>query len=584
MPLIYTISAIILFTVNLLLKKSEEKLEITKSIIITSVLALAYNTFVCYILNLINIPITLLSLSIINFIISITLIINIIKKKEIQKYTVSKTNILTSIILIIVIIIVTNINFGNLSKIRYISMDAREHYKAAMEFYYNDCLSNKATTNNTTTECFMLGTYTNIGILFKVLNPYIGMVNLYKVYIIFEAFTVLLTGLMFFMLLEKNANRISSKIILIIFSIIYTLGYPLNAWISGFQYLILGILYIEAIIQVSIESKKIEFDYKLMQMFLINFGLIMSYSLFCPFVYLAEFAYYIYQYIKDKNKIRLFLLTLATLILPGIIGITYLILPSFGKVGSYIALDGWLYKNLWSNFIFFIPFAIYAIYISIKNRKLTFENIMFITLIIYMLILFIGTKTGKCSEYYFYKNYFIMWLMLIYLSNKGMIEFIQKGNRMYIPAIFTAIYLIIFTMSIHNNNTYITQESNDSFDNTMEIFTFNKTMICAQNAQFIDEEEIDLLYRLETILQNKWQEEKNILLVTDPTQERWIQSLTGFVNILYDDKEYAIKNLEEENYKYIVTFENRVTYKNMEQYINKENMKIIYENEIRKNI
>ena len=43
-------------------------------------------------------------------------------------------------------------------------------------------------------------------------------------------------------------------------------------------------------------------------------------------------------------------------------------------------------------------------------------------------------------------------------------------------------------------------------------------------------------------------------------KKRWIQSLTGYINILYDDKEYAIKNLEQENYKYIVTFESKITY------------------------
>lgn len=584
MPIIYIVSIIILFTLTILLKKSEGKLEIIKAVTINLVLLLAYNTFVCYILNLINIPITLISLSIINFIISIMLIVNIIRSKKIQKYTISRTNIVVVILLILLTTIIVNVNFGNLTKIRYISMDSREHYKAAREFCEITNLFKKQESNITTGSGFMPGAYTNVGIIFKILNPYIGTVELYKSYIIFEAFVYVLIGLIFYMLLEKYCNSINAKIIAIIFMVIYVLGYPLNAWISGFHYLMLGILYTQTAIYILKEREKLNFDSTLIIMLLINFGLILSYSLFCPFVYLAQFVYYMYKYIKDKNKIKLFLLTLVTLILPGIIGVTYLIVPAMGKIGGYIALEGWLYKNIWSNFLLFIPFTIYYIYINIKNKKVTFYNIMFVLLLVFMIVLFIGTKIGKCSEYYFFKNYYIFWILIVYSSTKGMIEFLRKRNFEFLVNLYTIIYLVIFIVAIYNNETYISWKNNDSLNSTMEIFTFNKTMIYARNAEFVKYEELQLLKEMENIIQDNWSKENNILLVTDPNEERWIQSLTGYINILFDDKEYALRNLKEENYKYIVTFENKRTYKDIEKYINKENMKIIYECETRKNI
>lgn len=584
MPIIYGVSIIILFTLTILLKKTEEKLEIIKAVTINFVLLFAYNTFVCYILNLINIPITLIILSVINFAISIPLIISIIKTKKIQEYTVSKTNIAVMILFIIITTIIININFGNLTKIRYVSMDSREHYKAGREFSEITNLFKKTGPNITTHSGFMPGAYTNVGIIFKILNPYIGTVELYKAYIIFEAFVYLLIGIVFYMLLEKYCKNINTKIIAIIFGIIYVLGYPLNAWISGFHYLMLGILYVETILYIVKEREDINLDSTLITTFLLNFGLILSYSLFCPFVYFAQFIYYIYKYKKHKNKIKLFLQTLVTLILPGIIGVTYLIVPSIGKVGGYIALEGWLYKNLWSNFIFFMPFTIYYIYTNIKNRKLEFDNIMFALLFIFILVLFIGTKTGKCSEYYFYKNYFIFWILIIYSSTKGMIELLKENKTKFIVNIYTIIYLVIFAVAMYHNKTYVTSKRNDSLNTTMEIFTFNKTMIVAKEAEFMKQKELELLKEMENIIEDNWQRENDILLITNPNEERWIQSLTGYINVLYDDKEYAIKNLEQENYKYIVTFESKITYENMEQYIKKENMKIIYQNQERKNI
>lgn len=582
MQIIYAISMIILFTLIILLKRTKEKLEITKTITITLTVTLAYNTLCAYILNLINIPITLINLSVINAIFSICILIKIIKAKEIQKYTINKTNILVLLVFIVITTLIVHINFGDLTKIRYVSMDAREHYKAAREFSENTALSNKQVENNTVSSTFMPMGYVNAGILFKILEPYIGTVGLYKVYILFESFIYLLTGIMFYMLIEKYVNKMNSKIIAIIFSIIYVLGYPLNAWISGFHYLIIGILFIEAIMYIVSRAGKIELSYELIIIFLLNFGLILSYSLFCPFVYLAEFIYFIYNYKKDKEKIKLFLLVFIGLILPGIIGITYLIVPSLGKVGGYISLEGWLYKNLWSNFVLFIPFSVYAIYKSIKNKEFTFDNILLTLLVIYMLVLFIGTKLGKCSQYYFYKNYFILWLILIYFNIKGMLELLKEKNGKYIVNVYTIMYLIIFGVSIYYQNTYVRQEANDSLNTTMEMFTFNNTMIHAENAAFITNEELQLLTQTEKTIKGKWREEEKILFVTDPTQERWLQSLTGYKNILFDDKDYAIKNLKEENYKYIVTFENRNTYQNVKEYINEKNMKIVYENSIGK--
>ena len=580
MQIIYVISMIILLTLVILLKKSKEKLEITKTITITLTLTLAYNTLCAYILNLINIPITLINLSIINAIFSICILIKIIKVKEIQKYTISKTNILIVILFIIITTVIIHINFEDLTRIRYVSMDAREHYKAAREFSENTSLSNKAKENNTVGEAFMPMGYVNAGILFKIFEPYIGKVMLYRIFILFEAFVYLLTGIMFYILIGKYVNKMNSKIIAIIFSIIYVLGYPLNAWISGFHYLIIGILFIEAIIYIVLKEDRIKISNELVIMFLLNFGLILSYALFCPFVYLAEFIYYIYRYKKNRNKIELILFLSMTLIVPGIIGVVYLIVPAFGAVGDAIALEGWLYKNLWSNFILFVPFSVYAIYKSIKNKEFTFDNTIFILLVIYMLVLFVGTKSGKCSEYYFYKNYYIMWLMLVYLNVKGMCAF--KADNKFVINIYSIAYVLFLTLTVCFQKTYISQKPNDNLNTVMEIFTFNNTMMNAKNSEFVTNEELQLFTETEKIIEEKWREEDKILFVTGPTQERWIQSLTGYKNILFDNKDYAIKNLKEENYKYIVTFENRNTYQNVKKYINEENMKIVYENAIGK--
>lgn len=71
-------------------KKDGQKISIITTVAITAILALCYNIFVCYILDKIKIPITLLSLTIINLAISAGFIIKIAKDKQIQQYTIGK--------------------------------------------------------------------------------------------------------------------------------------------------------------------------------------------------------------------------------------------------------------------------------------------------------------------------------------------------------------------------------------------------------------------------------------------------------------------------------------------------------------
>lgn len=579
MSIIYMISSLLIFALLLLIKKSENKLEIVKTIIITIITKIAYNAFICYILNLINVPITLFSLSIINFIIATILVLFIIKNKEIQKYEISKSTLVVSMLFIIITTIILCLNFDNLTKIHYVSMDAREHYKAAREFSENTQLSNKAIENNTVAKTFMPVEYTNIGIAFKILKPYVGTVQLYKAYILFEALVYLLTSLCFYFVIEGHITnkRKNTSIIIALFSIVYMLGYPLNGWICGFHYLVLGILFIEAITYMLTCSNKIKYAYKIILLFLINFGLILSYALFCPFVYLAEFICFIYKGVKEKNKTQTILNIIAALIIPGIIGLSYLILPVAQDVSHYIAKDGWLYKNLWSNFILFIPFSVYEIYKSIKKKEFNFEIILFFILIIYMLVLFIGTNLNKVSEYYFYKTYYILWFLLICLNIKGMLDYEKISKDNAVTNIYTSFYIIIFIIMTIINNTYVIDKSYDNFGQIMQIFSFNKTMILEHGEIKLDSGELKLLNVLEKSENINWKKQDEILIVTDATKGGWVNSVTGHIDDWSENKEYVIENLP--NYKYFVLMKEEKGYEILEKYVDNKNINILCEND-----
>lgn len=147
MEILYCLIALVLFLSSILVKKTDKKISIITTVAITAILALCYNIFVCYILDKIKIPITLLSLTIINLAISAGFIIKIAKDKQIQQYTIGKRDIIFTIILLAVILLIAYKEFG---------------------------------------------------------FPLIGEFYLYKVLILFDLTTLFLMGLLFYSLVRKN--------------------------------------------------------------------------------------------------------------------------------------------------------------------------------------------------------------------------------------------------------------------------------------------------------------------------------------------------------------------------------------------
>lgn len=90
MGIVYFISVLAIVSAFILIKKTEKQISILSFICITITALLCYNAFVCYVLTFIKVPITLVSLSVINFALAIAMTWAMVKKKEIQKYKFDK--------------------------------------------------------------------------------------------------------------------------------------------------------------------------------------------------------------------------------------------------------------------------------------------------------------------------------------------------------------------------------------------------------------------------------------------------------------------------------------------------------------
>lgn len=356
--------------------------------------------------------------------------------------------------------------------------------------------------------------------------------------------------------------------------------------ICGFFYLGLGVAIINAIILIIDETKDVlNTKTIVMILFLLNLGLFFTYYLFIPFVYLAEFIYFI-MVNKQKNKKiltkRLIVFIAITLMLPCILGFEFNVLQGMihQKTSGTMAPtdimkdEGYIYRNSYSNFILFLPFVVLYFFNHIKKRQIDFNMIFFTTLILYIGFIFVLYKANLISAYYMFKNYYVLWLIMIYITCASIIEVSSTKRGEDGTAIYTLIYILIFAMCYLFQNVKITKEtfnSKETIFDVMDIYGMNKTMI-TQLDKDLNEEQLELIkYCYDNLDVNI---ENTILLV----QERQIFWINSIIDQFSNEKD--IRYLNRSNVKKMKNqekdFEYAIELGKQNQLI--ENATIIYKN------
>ena len=382
MGILYIITVIILGIAFMIFKKSDEKLNFIKWLIIFSISFLGYNIFLGMVLGLLNITSHIWLLSIINIAFAILLGYKAIKNKKAQKYFVTKLSIIGTIIIFIIFGVMFFKDLYILKgDITHFAVDSAVHYRAAK--HYSDNLKIFINVEDKTFFNFNVmqtGAYINDGIFMNVINNITGIEHCY-IYQAFETIILFLSGLAFY---SCFIDRIKTKRgllgSLILFGL-YIYGYPYDSWIHGFSYLSVGIAMVAMLVPVvEMLYSKENINKKLVVtlIVLLATGLIFSYCLFVPAIFSAIC---IYCFLKDftvegKKYLKFFkkttLLITGLLLLVTAAGIGYLFIPTFYIEGQTnlidaLKIDGQIYNEKYLNFFAYIPFAVMYAFEFIKK-------------------------------------------------------------------------------------------------------------------------------------------------------------------------------------------------------------------------
>lgn len=480
-----TFSALLFFLFNY--KKTENSINGVSYFIFSFLLVWCYEAVAAGLLNLIHIPINLISVSICDIVAAAVLaIIHIKSGKEKQEYYWDYKDFIAIAVVLIVALVIAYSRYGGWFEVfRFKSGDGANHLVMAESVVRAEKID------------AMYFQKFRDAIALNFFAPFLGIVNYYKIFLASQTFLFALGGITFWALIEEELKTWSHKVIGLVLTIIYMLGYPLNNMLYGFTYWGTSILLITFLLYIFREYKKnnISFGKLMLIAFWVNTSLCVCYVYFAPVVFGAQFIYIWYEkkiFVKEKLWYTAF-----PLFISGVFCIIYVCFGLFTPVASSkkevndnqkagyenvieaedvevdnqesknlaesesgesektentrgvtfrLSMYGLSYYDLYSNFVLLVPFVFVYLWDVFRKRKFD-EYILAILLTVgYIGVQFILYLMGYISLYYYNKNYNLLWLLCFAIMIRVISNTEKSQNQFLIAYGLTCAMLLAGTL------------------------------------------------------------------------------------------------------------------------------------------
>lgn len=442
----YVICFVVLFSVTTLIKKTSKKINILLWAVVNLMAICCFQTFVAAIFSLIGIPINIVTLACVNMIAGLFIGFKVYKLKERQAFFLEKWNVVgivvLGLILIAFILKTCTLEFAP----HYLAVDAAAHLRMALGIVNYESVYG------------MFFSALHHAIFIELLGPLVSSVVYYKLYVMSDMLHMLFGWVLFYFLIQRYAKDRYLKVAAIIISIIYALGYPANSTLFGFTYLGMGVAVISFLMIVVdwFVDDDFEKGVAILLLSLGCLGIFESYVLFMPITFFAILFVMFFEQFKKKKlfSVETIKYGLSIFLIPTILGLLYTYMGTFNEetnttVSSAIANEGGIYKDLFSNFAILIPFVLFAFVNLVREKKNKLVLWILPLLLGFMFVLLYLGVNGKVSSYYYYKNYYLLWLFAFELFFIG-VSYFNKELRLFLSfalATWSAV-LVAFVINI----------------------------------------------------------------------------------------------------------------------------------------
>lgn len=570
------VTYIILAVILIAKKTTQERKNLLEKIGDISIFLLVYNGIIGLVLSFIGLKLSSFNIALINSIVILILGIWIIKvdKKKIEELSIDIKDLIAIFIVSLGLVIVCKKLYGFDFNISFETTDPATHMHFINQLIKNEemILTFNSSLVYPGTSSYPFLHYLNNYIFYKVT----GIQEVYVSYIIFNLVLLGMFAGKGYFVIKKILKQNNKLLISLGLVILLVSGYGLNTVIFGFssQLIIYPILLL--IIDI-LQTKKYQ-EMKLWEKTLLGIillGIFFGYYYYVPEIFFTIGLYVLIDNIKNKDRGIAIAIQktikdgLAIFFIPIIGGFIYLF--GFTAEGvttganvSHLAVEGYIWRDLFNTLLIFIPFIIYLVIDSIQKKDNNFLTTLIIVSLAFSGILLWGGMNQQVSSYYFFKNHYVLIIPAVLIL--AQIFYLTRNHKTIyytIVSFFIIIGVLIrFEGEIYNNNLLF----NPTAATSNNVYWFNV-------ARLNNPTTIYTSYEIETInefLANKKEYAKNekIAVVGDLLQLRWFEQLTDIwpkfnreIQLWHLDEPVPVDMVEFENdtnYQYILVFERRL--------------------------
>lgn len=524
LSIFYTVTAVFLLSGFYCLKKADKKLNAIVWLPVTALTFMCYNALFAGIINIAHIPVNLISMGIINLIAGGGIWFLIIRKKQWQKYYIHVMDIAALVCITAIVIVCAVQQFGVKLWIDYETSDPSVHFQMAM-----NVLNTQKVTD-------MFFSSVNNSLLIGILAPFTTLLKYYKIFILSDIMMFLVSSGMFYALIRAYSKNLFMKVCAIFVTVFYILGYPLNNMIFGFVYLGMGVSLIALLIFLCnlYVKKQIYRVVNIALLMLGCMGLIVCYSLFAPVAYIAVALALLMVYIKKKNfftHLKAYVIVgLAVFLIPTVLGLYYSYFGYFGSrdglsAASGLVMEGYIYRDLFMNFVAFLPLAVFGFITRIQKKRFTGGEFVLLAFGLFTAVLFIMGMLDKASSYYYFKNYYVLWMLVFYFLYLGIYYLSEKSKTAVVS--YGLVWLLVGMIALGGldakvSNRNILFEPEPRSASLFNIYTFNRVKLKEESD--ISGERLQLY---EYVVDNCNPSEKLVPTVDGIDETYWYEALTN---------------------------------------------------------
>lgn len=434
---------------------------------------MCYQCLLSMVLKYLRINADHISFMIINIFLSIVLWALIIKKRSIQKYSYKKEDLISIMLIALGVLAIGIFQFGiRLNIFNYECLwDSDVHLEWMREFADEHVITSP-----------MYFMQVNTGIVINCLRHFDPYNTGCTAFVRMDVLILFLIAVAFWLLIRKHIKNLYGYIAALAFTALYLVGYPFNNMVFGTSYLGAGNLCVLAALLLcnAFYEKRIVLREFLIGSLILTYAMFISYVLFLPVTIGVTVFVLVSHFIKAGvvNKKIIIKLVIAAVVLSVILAVVFF---STWNISSLI-IEGQIYRCFFTNFLPVVPFVVGAILSYKKQEEL---SLIFMGIsMFYVFIFFIGVIMHKISGYYYYKNYYLLWLAVWYMAYIYCMraDYYRRAINVYFIGY---VLLLLISMSCFNRKFARIQDEISGYgsvfgtttvDNLFDLYHYNVSM------------------------------------------------------------------------------------------------------------